>query len=138
MIDRIQESIEVELDGFLLRNCRLPLFKHHTRDIIESIPRWETRAQLNAFPPGLDSLYQRMMDHIYHSNSADLYKQILASTAVVYRPVTLKELTSLVEMLEGMADDLESLSEIIGHCRSFLTVREGIVYFVHQSAKIIY
>jgi hypothetical protein len=102
---------------------------------LESIPRWETRTQLKAFPPGLDSLYQRMMEQIYQSNSANLYKEILASTAVVYRPVTLKELTSLVEMLEDMANDLESLAEIISHCRSFLTVREGIVYFVHQSAK---
>jgi hypothetical protein len=104
---------------------------------LESIPRWETCTQLNAFPPGLDSLYQRMLDQIYYSNSnsANLYKQLLALTAVVYRPVTLKELTFLVEMLEDMADDLESLAEIIGHCRSFLTVREGTVYFVHQSAK---
>jgi hypothetical protein len=29
-------------------------------------------------------------------------------------------------------DDLE---EIIGSCGSFLTLREGVIYFVHQSAK---
>ena len=34
-----------------------------------------------------------------------------------------------------MSDDLESLREIIGLCGSFLTVREGTIYFVHQSAK---
>jgi hypothetical protein len=102
---------------------------------LEKIPRWKTREKLNAFPPGLDSLYQRMMEQICDSEEADLCKQILASTTVVYRPVTLKELVSLVEMLEDMADDLESLSEIIGYCRSFLIIREGVVYFVHQSAK---
>ncbi|KAF2427768.1 NACHT-domain-containing protein, partial [Tothia fuscella] len=102
---------------------------------LESIQRWETLAQLNTFPPGLDSLYQRMINQIYRSISANLYKQILASTAVVYRPITLKELISLVEIPEDMADDLESMSEIISYCRSFLTVREGIIYFVHQSAK---
>src|SRR5204863_7968109 len=34
-----------------------------------------------------------------------------------------------------MSDDLESLREIIGICGSFLTIREGTIYFVHQSAK---
>lgn len=102
---------------------------------LESISRWETLAKLKAFPPGLDSLYQRMIDQICDSNHADLCTQILASTAAVYRPITLEELTSLVEILEDMSDDLDSLREIIGLCGSFLTIREGIIYFVHQSAK---
>jgi hypothetical protein len=67
---------------------------------LEKIRRWETLAELGAFPPGLDSLYQRMMEQICNSDNADLCKRILASTAIIYRPVTLKELTSLVEMPE--------------------------------------
>jgi hypothetical protein len=102
---------------------------------LEMIRRWETLAKLDAFPPGLDSLYQRMIKQICNSDNADLCKRILASTAIVYRPVTLKELTSLIEMLEDISDDLESLGEIISLCGSFLTVREGTIYFVHQSAK---
>jgi hypothetical protein len=38
-------------------------------------------------------------------------------------------------MLEDMSDDSESLGEIIGLCGSFLTIREGTIYFVYQSAK---
>ena len=34
-----------------------------------------------------------------------------------------------------MADDLESVREIINLCASSLTVRENTVCFVHQSAK---
>jgi NACHT domain/Heterokaryon incompatibility protein (HET) len=102
---------------------------------LEKIPQWKTLAKLNAFPPGLDSLYQRMMEQICYSDHADLCKRILALTAIIYQPVILKELTSLVEMLEGMSDDLESLREIIGLCGSFLTIREETIYFVHQSAK---
>ncbi len=37
--------------------------------------------------------------------------------------------------LEDMSDDSESISEIIGLCGSFLTIRDGTIYFVHQSAK---
>jgi hypothetical protein len=53
----------------------------------------------------------------------------------MYQPITLKELTSLVEVPEDMTDDLASIREIVSVCGSFLTVREGTIYFVHQSAK---
>ncbi|PVH70823.1 NACHT-domain-containing protein [Cadophora sp. DSE1049] len=102
---------------------------------LEKIPLRNTCAKLTAFPPGLDSFYQQMIKQINNSDNADLCKQILASTAIVYRPITLKELTSLVERLEDMSDDLKSLQEIIGLCGSFLTIREETIYFVHQSAK---
>jgi hypothetical protein len=49
---------------------------------LERIQPWKTLEKLNVFPPGLDSLYERMLDHICHSDDADLCKQILASTAV--------------------------------------------------------
>ena len=102
---------------------------------LERIPRWNTLEKLNVFPPGLDSLYEQMLDYICRSDNADLCKRILASTAVVYRPITLKELASIVDTLDAVSDDLESLTEIIGLCGSFLTIREGTIYFVHQSAK---
>jgi hypothetical protein len=102
---------------------------------LENTPRWRTLAKLNSFPPGLDSLYQRMIKQICISEEADLYKQILALTAIVYRPLTLRELTSLVEILDDTSDNLESLRDIIGFCGSFLIIREGVIYFVHQSAK---
>jgi len=47
----------------------------------------------------------------------------------------LKELTSFIEQLEGIADDLESLRELKGLCGSFFVLRGDTVYFVHQSAK---
>ncbi|KAF2176924.1 WD40 repeat-like protein [Zopfia rhizophila CBS 207.26] len=102
---------------------------------LENIPRWNTLAKLNAFPPGLDSLYKRMMQQICNLDDPNLCKRILASVAIVYQPITLKELTSLVEILEDMADDLDSLREIIGLCGSFLAIRGDTIYFVHQSAK---
>ncbi|KAF2188788.1 HET-D, partial [Zopfia rhizophila CBS 207.26] len=102
---------------------------------LEEISRWKVLAKLKAFPPGLDSLYKRVIQHISSSDDAALCRHILASIAVVYRPITLEELTSLVEGLEDMADDLKSLREIIGLCGSLLTIRERTIYFVHQSAK---
>ncbi|KAL6352385.1 hypothetical protein LRP88_14152 [Fusarium phalaenopsidis] len=88
---------------------------------------------LKSFPPGLDSLYDRMIGHIGDSKDAGLCKEVLAIASVVYRPVTLDELKVLVESLEDF--DQDDLEEIIRSCGSFLTLREDVIYFVHQSAK---
>ncbi|KAF2790690.1 WD40 repeat-like protein [Melanomma pulvis-pyrius CBS 109.77] len=97
--------------------------------------RWNAVDKLNAFPHGLESLYRRMIQQICSLDDADLCKQILASVATVYQPITLKELTSLVKMPDSMADDPVSMREIVDLCGSFLTIRENTIYFVHQSAK---
>jgi hypothetical protein len=99
-------------------------------------PRPYTLSKLKAFPSGLDDLYQRMMDQICSSDTAELCKQILAVVSIVRRPITLWELTSFVSLPEGVSsNDHESLAEIVGLCGSFLTLRERAVYFVHQSAQ---
>jgi hypothetical protein len=102
---------------------------------LKKVPRWKVLGELKAFPPGLDSLYQQMMDQIHHSDDAELCRQILAVMSTVFRPITLAELTSFVQTLEDLSDDYESLAEIVGHCGSFLTLRGHTLYFVHQSAK---
>jgi hypothetical protein len=88
--------------------------------------------KLAVFPPGLGDLYKRMMQQMSESDDADTCRCVLASTAVLYRPVTIRELVELVEQLKDVSSDVR---EIIDLCGSFLTVREDTVYFVHQSAK---
>ncbi|KAF1938445.1 HET-domain-containing protein, partial [Clathrospora elynae] len=102
---------------------------------LKTTPKWNVLKKLASFPPGLNSLYKRMINQISESDSAEICRQVLASTAVLYRPVTISELVALVKQLEDLADDLDSVREIIGLCRSFLTLQEDTVYFVHQSAK---
>jgi hypothetical protein len=75
-----------------------------------------------------------MIQQINKSDDASLCKQILALAAIAYQPLTLDELSTLVEEFDA-ADDLKSKREIIGLCGSFLTLRNDTVYFVHQSAK---
>jgi hypothetical protein len=90
--------------------------------------------KLDTFPPGLMELYERMMQQISVSDDAILCKKVLASAALVYRPITLQKLVALAKPLKDIADEAE-VREIISLCRSFLTLREGTVYFVHQSAR---
>jgi archaellum biogenesis ATPase FlaH len=101
---------------------------------LEKIPRCDILANLKAFPPGLNPLYERMMEKIRTLACANRCKRILATIAIVYRPITLEELTSLVDLLD-IDNNLELLQEIIGLCGSFLAIRDGTIYFVHQSAK---
>ncbi|WPJ63259.1 hypothetical protein SMAC4_13631 [Sordaria macrospora] len=100
-----------------------------------SVRRWETLTKLRAFPPGLDSLYARMIEQIIQSDYADLCRQILAISSIVRRPISLQELATLVKMSDDISNDPQSLGELIGLCGSFLTLRDQTVYFVHQSVK---
>jgi hypothetical protein len=102
---------------------------------LEKVPQLKVPAKLSTFPPGLDSLYWRMMDQIHHADNTDPCMQILAIISTVYQPITLTELTSFVETLKDVSDNHEALAEIVGLCGSFLTLRDRTIYFVHQSAK---
>ncbi|KAK4166819.1 NACHT domain-containing protein [Cladorrhinum sp. PSN259] len=100
-----------------------------------NLRRWQTLDKLHAFPPGLDSLYAQMMKHIDNSDNADLCKRALATATIVRRPISLYELITLIEMPNDIKENPQYLEELIRLCGSFLTLREQIIYFVHQSAK---
>jgi hypothetical protein len=102
---------------------------------LEAVPKRHVLKKLSAFPSGLDSLYKQMVQHIVTSDDAELCKEILALAATVFRPLTLQEMVTLVEEFEDAADDPKIVQDIISHCGSFLTIRDSVVYFVHQSAK---
>ncbi|CAJ2505558.1 Uu.00g129520.m01.CDS01 [Anthostomella pinea] len=91
--------------------------------------------KVKSFLSGLDSLYQRMIDQIHKSEDAELCTQVLALVATTYRLPSLAESTTFIKEDGSTVGDAELLKEIVSLCGSFLTIREDIVYFVHQSAK---
>jgi NACHT domain len=102
---------------------------------LADISGWEAEEMLTTFPPGLDTLYKRMMDQICNAKKAKLCKSILAIVSTVYRPITLDELACFVDMPPRSIGNYNVLAEIIGLCGSFLTLRERTISFVHQSAR---
>lgn len=106
---------------------------------LDKTPRRHVLKHLSAFPSGLDALYGRMIDQVRQSEDAELCKQILAIMLTVYRPITLDELSSLIEVPdEALQDDYDEhrfLFDIIAVCGSFLTLRQDTIVFIHQSAK---
>ncbi|CAG8041265.1 unnamed protein product [Penicillium salamii] len=92
---------------------------------------------LNAFPAGLNLLYERMMKHIQDledAEDAELCKRILAVVAIVFRPITLEELPALVEIPDHVSRKNQHLADLIADCGSFLSLRGRTVSLVHQSA----
>ncbi|KAK1842426.1 vegetative incompatibility protein het-e-1 [Colletotrichum chrysophilum] len=96
---------------------------------------WEVESKLAEFPPGLDVLYTRMLHHALSSNDVQLIRRILAVASVVFRPVDIAEMRSLLGPLGTLVNDARSLEKAVRQCGSFLTIRNNTVYFVHQSAK---
>ncbi|PHH51864.1 Vegetative incompatibility protein HET-E-1 [Ceratocystis fimbriata CBS 114723] len=96
--------------------------------------RWHTLAKLTSFPPGLNPLYERMLEEISELEDAQVYKDIIAKSLVTYRPITLKELQVLVEGLEHFKKQ-KDVEEAIALCGSFLIFHDNVISFVHQSAK---
>ncbi|KAF1945402.1 NACHT-domain-containing protein [Clathrospora elynae] len=69
--------------------------------------------KLSSFPPGLDSLYNWMMQRISNlEDDTELCKRVLAMIALVYRPITLVELASLVGQPGDVPEDKESIKEV--------------------------
>ncbi|KAJ5569019.1 hypothetical protein N7450_011505 [Penicillium hetheringtonii] len=92
---------------------------------------------LNAFPAGLDPLYERMMVQIQDSEDAEdaeLCRRILAVVAIVYRPITLEELPALVEIPDHVSKKGQALVNLVEDCGCFLSLRGRTISLVHQSA----
>ena len=95
--------------------------------------QWVVKPTLKKFPPGLTEVYQRMWHMVLEKDSsASLLQQILTVMALVLRPLTLIELRVLVE-IPNQTDAF--LANVLQDCGSFLTVRQDVLEFVHQSAK---
>ncbi|KAF4903087.1 Vegetative incompatibility protein HET-E-1 [Colletotrichum viniferum] len=92
------------------------------------VAKRHTQQKLREFPPGLDSLYKRILDLILSSPDGEDCKEVLAVMSIVSRPLDLVELASLL-------DHIQCSAEIVDECGSLLNVRENVIYFVHQSAK---
>ncbi|KAH0431155.1 hypothetical protein CcaCcLH18_07333 [Colletotrichum camelliae] len=111
---------------------------------LRAIPQGRVWAQkeLAESPPGLNELYGNMIKRIKKNEHAGLCLKLLASTVLVYRPITLQEMvtcldlgTNLTKYANTNEELVEAFKPVLDICCSFLTVRDNFVHFVHQSAK---
>ncbi|KAJ4331969.1 hypothetical protein N0V95_009770, partial [Ascochyta clinopodiicola] len=104
---------------------------------LEGVPLYRTREALQALPPGLDPLYERMMAQIkaQDAKTAGYCKAALWSITLAFRPLQLGELAVAAGLPRDQFRDVQAVADLVGRCGSFLTVREGVVSFIHLSAR---
>jgi hypothetical protein len=104
---------------------------------LEGVPLYRTREVLQALPPGLDPLYDRMMAQIVAQDAKTVRycRDILRSITLAIRPLQLRELAVAAGLPKDLFSDVQAVADLASHCGSFLTVREGIVSFIHLSAQ---
>ena len=105
--------------------------------VLQNLPPRRVVLTREELPRGLDSIYDRMMDQIGLENPEDVKfcKCIIIAVILARRPLHLKELGAIAGLPKELWEDFVSLEELAQLCGSFLTIREDIVYLVHQSAK---
>jgi hypothetical protein len=86
---------------------------------------------MTTYPPGLNALYERMIERILDSEDAELCNRILGVVLASYRPITLDELSFSVNIPDGVSDEDGFLVEMIEACGSFLIVRDRTIFFVY-------
>lgn len=95
----------------------------------------DTKLILEGLPPGLTPLYQRIMEQIMTISDEDLVahaKAILRSMVLALRPLTMQELAVSMNL---PLNQLDSMQTYLASCNSFISQRQDIVHFVHQSVK---
>jgi hypothetical protein len=108
---------------------------------LEKTPRGKIQQRLETLPKTLFEVYGGILSKIEESN-AERVKHILTWIVTALRPLRLEELAvacelhTLDEAGQVIMDDfLESIRGDIRLCGPILTIREGFVELVHQSAK---
>ncbi|UPL00728.1 hypothetical protein LCI18_011662 [Fusarium solani-melongenae] len=120
----------INLDDDELRSTSSYLYKNAHGTFLW-VALWEVQDLLERPPQGLNELYERMMQRVRHSISANLYLGILSFIFTAYRPITFSELVIIKDLPRSEA----ILPNMIMECGGFLTSRDGVIYLVHQSAK---
>ena len=105
---------------------------------LREVRKQHVRSLLKEIPAGLKPLYERMMDKVLSQDrqvDIELCRQILRLVTLAFRPLRLEEIVFLAKIPEEYHKDPSDLKELVSLCGSFITVREGTVYLVHQSAR---
>ncbi|UKZ84837.1 uncharacterized protein TrAFT101_000727 [Trichoderma asperellum] len=133
--NEIQHQMQQKANGTFLW-VALVVKDLHDRQDAEYVNPSHILDVLLEMPSNLTALYSRMVDHIVKlkGDSPELCQKILSVAALTFRPLSLVELRILARFDRDRIDD-RMLERLVNKCGSFLTIRDGTVYFVHQSAK---
>ena len=104
---------------------------------LKKVEIWEVLDVIKEAPPGLEKMYRRMMEQIQRLDrrKPELCRGVLLAATAAYRPLHLAELGILSGLPPDISSTSKSIATIVNLCGSFLTIRDNIVYTIHQSAQ---
>ncbi|KAL7920859.1 hypothetical protein ACQKWADRAFT_297571 [Trichoderma austrokoningii] len=104
---------------------------------LEKAEGWELMEVVEEMPTDLTAVYERMIRQIEHlgRRNPEFCRNILSTVFTAYRPLSLAEVGMLSSLPSEISASFNSIKKLITMCGSFLTIREGNIYFIHQSAK---
>lgn len=94
---------------------------------IEDAPEVRWQKIIKHTPSELNDLYESLLQQLPWPEC----KTVLSVAMVARRPLSLWE----IEQLTGMETGVNAGRDYVTGCRSFLSIRDGTVYFIHQSAQ---
>ena len=98
---------------------------------------WDMLEILEELPEKLDDLYSRMMQQIQNlkRKNPEFCRLVLSAATLAYRPLHLTELAIVSGLPAEIASHPSRVRRVVALCGSFLTVKESVVYHIHQSVK---
>ncbi|KAI2912427.1 hypothetical protein CBS147371_7480 [Aspergillus niger] len=89
---------------------------------------------VDKIPKRLEDLYGYLLNRLANLDSeimSSCCKNVLNAAMLARDPLSLSEIEILAELPEGE----DAAEAVVQECRSFLTIRNGTVYLIHQSAQ---
>ncbi|RDK38749.1 WD40 repeat-like protein [Aspergillus phoenicis ATCC 13157] len=89
---------------------------------------------VDKIPKRLEDLYGYLLNRLANLDSEIMSlccKNVLNAAMLARDPLSLSEIEILAELPEGE----DAAEAVVQECRSFLTIRNGTVYLIHQSAQ---
>ena len=103
---------------------------------LKTAETWHIAEIMDEVPTGLKELYRRMIRQIQHQRRDSKFCiQMLLVVTTTYRPLCLEELGALSGLPQQAFGTVKAVAKIVKLCGSFLTLREGRVFIIHQSAQ---
>ncbi|KAF3907418.1 hypothetical protein ABW21_db0204914 [Orbilia brochopaga] len=135
MRNQWEENVRAEIKRLFSEKCGGTfLWVHLAYKELEISLSTDAVTMLKDLPQTLTDIYAQMLGQMNDQQEDRMfrrYKNILETAAVAYRPMHLQELSIMANIDIQHLPDLRRLVRL----RSFLTIQDDKVYFVHQSAQ---
>lgn len=98
---------------------------------------WDAERVLSELPAGLTSLYEAMLERLARPQNKEnfaLCEKMLCVVPFTFRPLKLEEVGYLADLPLPIRENIGFIDHLVGLCASFLIIRGGAIYTIHQSA----